>query len=111
MILTDKEKQTLYQRGRYKINAEHRLVADYKVKVEVLTHYGSGKCSCFKCGFSDIRALTLDHVNGRKESSDKHGQRLYRRLKGDGYPEGYMTLCMNCQFIKKVENREINQWT
>lgn len=110
MALKDKKKLRQYQRGRYTIDAKRRLVSNQKLKVEVLNHYGYGKCSCFRCGFSDLRALTLDHINGRKRSSDKYGQRLYRQLKEDGYPEGYMTLCMNCQFIKKVEAGEINQW-
>lgn len=81
------------------------------VKIEVLTHYGNGKFACVKCGFGDIRALTLDHINGggyqeRKKIGGAGGVNLYYLLRKQGYPEGYQTLCMNCQFIKRVENKE-----
>ncbi len=54
-----------------------------KRKVEVLTYYGSGKLACVKCGFSDIW------------------------LKRNNFPSGYQTLCMNCQYTKKIEEGEI----
>lgn len=79
------------------------------VKIDVLEHYGGGKLACVRCGFSDIRALTLDHVNGNGADDRKlrgSGGRLYFYLRRFGYPEGYQTLCMNCQFIKAHENKE-----
>jgi hypothetical protein len=50
----------------------------------------------------------IDHINGngnihRKEVS---GYKMYPLLKRDGFPLGYQTLCMNCQFIKKDLNKE-----
>ncbi|KKL06542.1 hypothetical protein LCGC14_2595010, partial [marine sediment metagenome] len=33
-------------------------------KPYVLRYYGRGKLACVHCGFEDIRALTLDHING-----------------------------------------------
>jgi hypothetical protein len=35
------------------------------------------------------------------------GLEFYRWLIKNNYPEGYQTLCMNDQFIKKAENKEI----
>lgn len=90
--------------------------ANQRVRIETLTYYGQGKLSCIKCGFSDILALTLDHING---DGNKHRRRdkkiamggvpLYYQLRKQGYPKGYQTLCMNCQFIKERQNGE--HWT
>lgn len=82
-----------------------------KLRVETLSHYGGGECACVACGFQDIRALSIDHINGdghkqRKELKIQGGVRLYAWLKTNFYPKGYQTLCMNCQFIKRWENHE-----
>jgi predicted DNA-binding protein YlxM (UPF0122 family) len=81
-----------------------------RIKDIVLTHYGNGKLECVKCGFNDIRALSIDHINGNGSKHRKElnimGTSLYRKLAKDGYPIEYQTLCMNCQWIKKVENKE-----
>ena len=74
-----------------------------RVTKEVFTHYGGNPPKC-SCGFSDMRALTIDHIHGggRKERQKlrKIGATFYRWLQVQGYPEGYQILCMNCQFIK-----------
>lgn len=77
---------------------------------ECLIHYGNGKLACVKCGFSDERALSIDHINGggTQERKSKGGNTSYR-LKKANYPEGYQTLCMNCQFIKRTENNELRR--
>lgn len=82
-----------------------------RAKTDTLTHYGFGKLVCVRCGFSDIRALTIDHINSggsrdRKAGKIPGGGLFYAWLRRKGYPEGYMTLCMNCQFIKAKENNE-----
>ncbi len=81
-----------------------------KIKLEVLAHYGNGKLACVKCGFTDIRALSIDHVNGNgaqeRKGLGKSGTAFYSHLKTQGYSEGYQTLCMNCQWIKRFENKE-----
>ena len=83
------------------------------MKSEVLTYYGNGKLACVKCGFNDMRALTLDHIKGGGEQKRKKGEgcgvTLYYFLRKRNYPEGYQTLCANCQFIKRVENHEYIQ--
>jgi hypothetical protein len=80
-----------------------------KTKIEVLTHYGSGACRCVKCGFPDHKALSIDHINGDGAADRrKNGKvNIYQFLKTRGYPSGYQTLCMNCQFIKRIDNREL----
>lgn len=94
-------------------NREYRR----RLKVEVLTHYGGGRLACVNCGFSDLRALTIDHVandgaahrktlskDGRNGSS---GSCIYTWLKKHGHPSGFQTLCMNCNFIKAREAQEL----
>ncbi len=76
------------------------------LKEEILTHYGGGKCACVECGFDVIVALTIDHIenNGaehRRTLKEAGTAFTYTWLKREGFPEGFQTLCMNCQWIKK----------
>ena len=90
--------------------------AENASKIIALTHYGNGKCACVHCGFKDLRALTLDHINGggskeRAEQKRNHkrvlvGRTLCRWLHLRGFPVGFQTLCMNCQFIKRYTHKE-----
>lgn len=97
---------------RYDATHRNEIAANQlKLKIDVLTHYGNGKCACVKCGCSDVRTLTIDHVNGggnnhRRISGLSGGTEMYRWLKKQKYPTGYQTLCMNDQFIKKLDNKE-----
>lgn len=76
-------------------------------KLQVITHYGDGEPQCVKCGFSDIRALTIDHIQAcGTQNRTLRGQLLYQYLIRNHYPKGFQTLCMNCQWIKRHENRE-----
>ena len=86
-----------------------------ELKIEVLTHYGGGKLCCVKCGEGRLACLSLDHIEGREENEKvarrkgKHPETtgtLYRRLRRESYPSGFQTLCMNCQWVKRDENRE-----
>jgi len=80
-----------------------------KLKREILTHYGNGKLACVKCSFGDIRALSLDHIvasGGKRQNPRSSGYDFYVVLKRQRFPEGYQTLCLNCQGIKQVEQRE-----
>ena len=73
-----------------------------KVKLEVLTYYGNGRLACVQCGFKDIRALSIDHMNGGGSAHRRRvGNYMYAWLKRNNFPEGYQTLCMNCQWIKR----------
>lgn len=87
---------------------EKSLRRKLTIKQIVLAHYGSGKVACVRCGFSDIRALSIDHINGDgwKDRNVRRGSNICYSLRSLGYPDGYQTLCMNCQFIKRSENGE-----
>lgn len=79
----------------------------YNRKLEVLTHYGDGKLACVLCGFDDVRALSIDHING---GGAKHIRSLhkpfYQWLIEEAYPIGYRTLCMNCQWVTKAQRSQ-----
>ena len=99
-------KEAQAQRNRY---------TSLTVKRIVLAHYGHGNVACVKCNYNDVRALSLDHINGNgREERKRHaipigGTVFYRWLIKHNYPEGYQTLCMNCQWIKRFENREFGE--
>ena len=106
-------------RNRYKLN---KILYDNKniqhrrrIKMAVLTHYGNDNLACVRCGFDDIRALSIDHINGggrlhKREMGIKTGTEMYRWLKKNDYPDGYQTLCFNCQWIKRDENHEYHNY-
>lgn len=79
-------------------------------RTKILEKYGN-KCS--RCGFSDIRALQIDHVNGggNKELNSLKigGSRgsYYKVVLGDTTGK-YQILCANCNWIKRYENKEYN---
>lgn len=99
-----------YNKSHRDEKAEYQHKYIWNRKVEILTHYSNGEPVCVKCGFSDIRALSIDHILGgggyHRKSNTIIGTNFYRWLKLNNYPEGYQVLCMNCQFIKRYNNME-----
>ena len=92
-------------RGKRKLlEAVHR--SQRKTKVAVITHYGNGEQSCVRCGERDIRCLTIDHMKAVQGGGRQRPGYFYRWLVKNNFPEGYQTLCMNCQWKKRAEMRE-----
>jgi hypothetical protein len=65
---------------------------------------------CCRCGFSDKRALQIDHINGggrleRIKYNTKDFHRLVL-LSLKNKENKYQLLCANCNWIKRTENRE-----
>ena len=74
-------------------------------RAEVLAVLG-GKCN--RCGFSDFRALQVDHVHGGGRIELLSGISSYtymKRVLSDTTGK-YQLLCANCNWIKKYENSE-----
>ena len=73
-----------------------------KIRMMALRAYGgeSPKCNC--CGESEIKFLSIDHIeNDGSEHRKKIGKNnLYYWLKLNGYPKGFQVLCYNCNFAK-----------
>ena len=79
-----------------------------KQKREVFELLGN---KCVRCGFSDPRALQIDHINGhglreRKQFKSFHSylNHVIEQIKKGS--KDYQLLCANCNWIKKSENDE-----
>jgi hypothetical protein len=115
------ELQRAYQKteeGRLRYNASKYRYRD-KLKERVLLHYGDGKIECTRCGFDNIDALCLDHINDngaehRKELgiASRGGVGSYSTFAGllkNKLPEGLQILCANCNMIKEMERKKENR--
>lgn len=83
-----------------------RNAAYQQLRLRVIEHLGG---SCKHCGYdADCRALTLDHVNSDggvdRKSGLVHRAALVAVLADE--QNKYQLLCMNCNIIKKFEQRE-----
>jgi hypothetical protein len=108
------EKRSLWRRESRVIkaiskNAELTIpkFARFDLKREILFHYSRGSMRCACCGFMDLRALSIDHMNsnGADHRREINGD-LYTWLKRNNYPCGYQVLCMNCQWVKRAVYNE-----
>lgn len=84
------------EKGSKKANHD-RKSRDTLIKERVFAHYGL-ECVC--CGESEIVFLTIDHMNNdgaeHRREIGRSGIRFYRWLTKNGLPDGYQTLCFNC---------------
>lgn len=94
------------ERDAYKIKTRTNK-ANAILKQKIFDRYG-WKCKC--CGESNIKFLTMDHVNndGWKERLTIGyrigGPTLYREIVKRGFPDTFQTLCFNCNCGKRVNN-------
>ena len=80
---------------RYNVELHQRY------KALLVAHYSNGANKCVCCGESEVRFLTIDHINGngsehRKLTKCGTGSVFYCWLIREGMPEGYQVLCYNC---------------
>lgn len=110
-----KHRENYLRRSKEYHQSEHgkKVVSDWwqAKKRRVLSHYGlAGKAACIWCGYDDLRALSIDHIEGggheHRKNTKSYGSKIYAWLEKENMPEGFQTLCMNCQWIKRAENRE-----
>lgn len=106
----------LADRAAYrKANREHILERDRATrlnrKIQVWEHYGNGIAACVCCGVNEHEFLTLDHIDANGADHRKElrksgvggyatGWFIYKWLIDNGYPDGYQTLCFNCNVGK-----------
>ncbi len=86
---------------------EKRRIATHELKQLVLKYYGNGVVACVLCGYNNIDALSIDHIDGsgakhRRENRYLAGRKIYGWLIKNNFPDGYRTLCMNCQWVERV---------
>ena len=102
------EKKGYYATERERYREKHLVSCKrlyYKKRKQVIEHYCPDGGKCVKCGFNDIRALSVDHINGggSKHRKELNGVSIYKWLVDNDFPPGFQILCMNCQFIKRYE--------
>ena len=98
--IKNKEKYSLYRK-----NWSKAKLNDIKENIfEKLGHV------CKRCGFSDKRALCIDHVNGGgyKELKKLTVFQYYKKVLEDK-TNSYQILCHNCNWIKRSENNEVRK--
>lgn len=102
----NKEKRLL-QQHRHRQLIGRKGEREYYNRERALTIQALGS-RCQRCGFSDVRALQIDHKNGGGSQERKRLRSMitYLRLVR-ACPSNYQILCANCNWIKKCENGEI----
>jgi len=108
---TDRKKATKRINPKRKValpHPEYQRNQRAKIRQFVIDHLG-GKC--VKCGFSDTRALQIDHVSGggKQELSTLKGGKYYKQVIKDQTGK-YQLLCANCNWIKRIENGEVGSY-
>ncbi len=89
-VKRDPEKRRIWEKRRYE-----------RIRQEVFEHYGQ-ECAC--CGETEPMFLTIDHINGggAKHRAQIFGAKasgggpFYIWLRRMGFPDGFQTLCINC---------------
>jgi len=79
------------------------------IKLECFKAYGGPVCC--DCGIDDMDVLTLDHINEggaadrleRFGNRNQGGERLYMKLKQEGWPKGFAIRCFNCNYKKHLQ--------
>lgn len=64
---------------------------------------------CSNCGFSDIRALQIDHVNGGGSNKERNRNSSYYKKVAKSIEKNekeFQILCANCNWIKRWEKGE-----
>lgn len=117
-----KNKESIYEkrnkRGRHgehiRYYAAHKgailsrnQVNDQIKRMLVIDHYSNGEFKCAYCGIDDVDVLTTDHMNGGGTQHRKTcGNHVYRELIRDNFPKGYQVLCFNCNWKKRLNQKE-----
>jgi hypothetical protein len=74
-----------------------------QLRIDVFNHYGN-LCNC--CGESEFEFLTIDHIimsrteHRKQTKGNAAGSCLYLWLRKNNFPDGFQTLCMNCNYSK-----------
>jgi len=106
MPYADKGRSAEYYKEYYHANRDHRKQQQNarraKLREQAFDVLGR---TCVRCGFSDVRALQFDHINGgggkeRRELNDTH--RYYKSIIEAGATK-FQVLCANCNWIKRIE--------
>lgn len=108
MALTEKQIAKQGYNRQYRAKNREAILkqsreARYQLRLTALVYYSKGdtpECTC--CGETEIKFLAIDHIDGggtihRKATKSKY---MMHWLKTQGYPDGFQTLCHNCNMAK-----------
>lgn len=103
IICKKKNKAMLEERRRPGRNA-HVRSAYLELKISVYSKLGN----VCKCGENRMACLSIDHVFGNGAEDRRTTKGSFARLRKilSDNTGAYQILCMNCQWIKRVENKE-----
>ena len=114
-----KEEKHIYNKNYYFKHTQNLSLKETKqqkrrrysanIRLKLLNLLGM---KCKRCGFHDVRALQIDHINGGGSiENKKYGKDLRHRQMIKSIERGekkYQLLCANCNFIKRFENNEFD---
>jgi len=114
MSFSSPERKREYMRNYYQLNHdklrenEKLYLREYRRKLRSQIEIALGS-KCKSCGFSDPRALQIDHINGggHKERLTLGSTSLLRKCirlmqnSPDIFFSNYQLLCANCNWIKR----------
>jgi len=91
--------------------AQKRKIYKKQSRLKLLELLANGSPYCKNCGFTDVRALQLDHINGggnddRKRLGGSDVEITYYLKHLNEARETLQVLCANCNWVKKYENNE-----
>lgn len=98
-----------YLKQYYKDNRDI-LLLNAKIKqlndrYEVLYWYSNGLMKCNECGEQHHEFLCIDHIDdsgaAHRKLLGEGGNRIYKYLLKNNFPEGYQVLCNNCNYLKE----------
>lgn len=97
-----------YRENNLRRRKEFKLYYD-NIRQSLLVLLGN---KCVKCGFSDPRALQVDHINGGGSIEKKKTTRTFSKMIIESVlkeENKYQLLCANCNWIKRYENHEVRK--
>jgi len=98
--------------ARYRLNNRQKIREKSKIyhqknREKMFNLLGN---KCCRCGFTDKRALQIDHINGNgiKERRLYNAKDFWRIVikSIENKENKYQLLCANCNWIKRHENKE-----
>lgn len=74
-----------------------------KLKLQVMQGYSGIPAKCYCCGETEIKFLTIDHMNGKGIKHRKSiggGEMFYKWIIANNFPPGLRVACYNCNCYK-----------
>lgn len=94
-----------FKRMCRKCDTDAWRIRKWKYRLDALTAIGELKC--LHCGIDDVRVLAIDHIHGggKAERDFYNGEaKYYKHVAAN--PSNYQLLCHNCNYLKRINNKE-----